>query len=357
MSTTLAGPPLPSFTLPPHSAAVEPPEARGVRRDRVRLVVARPDGLEHARFNDLGHILRPGDLVVVNTSATRPAAVDGVRTGGERIVVHFSTPLDNGAWIVELRALDGFVPVGATAGETIYLPNGARIQIVAAHPDPSPAKDSRLWQSRVRVNDSVEDWLAKHGRPITYGYLRGRWPLSNYQTVFAREPASAEMPSAGRPFTHRLVTEMITRGINLAPVVLHCGVASLEAGEFPQAERFRVPSSTAWLVNETRRAGGRVVAVGTTVTRALETVASPDGVVAAGQGWTDLVLGPERPARAVDALVTGWHPPRASHLLLLEAVAGLELVQNAYDAAITEGYLWHEFGDSCLLLPSPLGGS
>ncbi|MDQ3784644.1 MAG: S-adenosylmethionine:tRNA ribosyltransferase-isomerase [Actinomycetota bacterium] len=355
MSTSLADAPLTSFTLPRRLAATEPPEARGLRRDRVRMLVARPNGLEHAHFNDLTHILRPGDLVVVNTSATRPAAVDGTRAGGGQIVIHFSTPLDDGAWIVELRAHDGSGPVmDATGGETIDLPTDARIQIMAAHPDPLMATGSRLWRSRVGVDGSIEDWLAKHGRPISYGYLRGRWALSDYQTVFARERGSAEMPSAARPFTRRLVTEMITHGINFAPVVLHCGVSSLEDGEPPQAERFRVPPATAWLVNATRRAGGRVVAVGTTVTRALETVADIDGVVAPGQGWTDLVLGPKRPARAVDGLLTGWHPPRASHLLLLEAAAGADLVQDAYDAAVTAGYLWHEFGDSCLLLPRRL---
>ena len=352
MTTTLAGAPLPFFTLPAQLVATEPPEARGLRRDRVRMLVARRDGLDHTRFNDVSHILRAGDLVVVNTSATRPGAVDGVRAGGKKTVVHFSTPLDDGAWIVELRARDGSRPdLDAAAGETIDLPGGAGIRITAAHPDPSAATGSRLWRALTDVPGSVEDWLTEHGRPISYGYLRGRWPLSYYQTIFAREAAGAEMPSAARPFTHTLVTEMITRGINLAPVVLHCGVSSLESGELPQAERFRVPSATAWLVNETHRAGGRVVAAGTTVTRALETVADADGAVTPGRGWTDLVLGPERPARAVDALITGWHPPRASHLLLLEAIAGPALVQEAYDAAVGEGYLWHEFGDSCLLLP------
>jgi S-adenosylmethionine:tRNA ribosyltransferase-isomerase len=159
------------------------------------------------------------------------------------------------------------------------------------------------------------------------------------------------MPSAARPFTHKLVTELISGGVNFAPIVLHCGVSSLEAGELPLDERFVVSPTTAWLVNETRTAGGRVVAVGTTSVRALETVARADGTVAAGAGWTNLVLGPGRPARAVDALITGWHAPGASHLALLEAVAGPELVQAAYDAALAAGYLWHEFGDSCLLLP------
>jgi S-adenosylmethionine:tRNA ribosyltransferase-isomerase len=235
------------------------------------------------------------------------------------------------------------------AGENVRLPSAMTLHVLGAHPDAWQAGSSRLW--RARFDGVVEPYLAEHGRPITYGYVRGRWPLSAYQTIFARERSSAEMPSAARPFSHRLVTELITRGVNLAPIVLHCGVSSLEAGEAPQDERFNVPAPTAWLVNETRRTGGRVIAVGTTATRALESVANEDGVVAAGEGWTDLVLGPGNAARVVDGLITGWHQPGASHLALLEAVAGPELVQSAYDEALAAEYLWHEFGDSCLLLP------
>jgi S-adenosylmethionine:tRNA ribosyltransferase-isomerase len=159
------------------------------------------------------------------------------------------------------------------------------------------------------------------------------------------------MPSAGRPFTHRLLVRLMVRGVAVAPLLLHTGVSSPEKHEPPMPERFKVPEATARLVNATRAAGGRVVAVGTTVTRALETVADPSGTVAAGSGWTDLVLGPDRPARVVTGLVTGLHEAEASHLLLLEAVAGRPLVATAYDAAVAERYLWHEFGDAMLLLP------
>jgi S-adenosylmethionine:tRNA ribosyltransferase-isomerase len=137
----------------------------------------------------------------------------------------------------------------------------------------------------------------------------------------------------------------------VAPITLHTGVSSQEDGEPPLAEPFRVPEPTARLVNMTRASGGRVVAVGTTVTRALETAAAEDGTVRARCGWTDLVLGPDRPARVVTGLVTGWHAPGASHLQLLHAVAGPEIVERAYAEALRERYQWHEFGDSCLLLP------
>jgi S-adenosylmethionine:tRNA ribosyltransferase-isomerase len=345
-----------TFALPKELSATEPPEERGLTRDGVRLLVAekrRPAGpaqvpahedaaVWHARFRDLGRFLDPGDLVVVNTSATLPAAVDA-----GTVTVHFSTPLDYHRWIVELRRPDQSGPVrDAVAGERIELPYGAVLTLESAVSD-------RLWRARLASpgEGPVEEYLERAGRPVTYGYLRGRWPLSAYQTVFAREPGSAEMPSAGRPFTAELVSGLVSAGVAVAPIVLHTGVSSLESGESPQPERFRVPPATATLVNAVRAAGGRVVAVGTTVVRALETVAEPDGWVNAGCGWTDLVLGPDRPARTVTGLVTGLHEPEASHLLLLEAVAGPELVQRAYDAAVSGRYLWHEFGDSCLLLP------
>ena len=217
--------------------------------------------------------------------------------------------------------------------------------------EPRPAGQARLWRARPRIDGGVSLFLTRHGRPIRYAYVPRPWPLPEYQTVFAREPGSAEMPSAGRPFTAQVVTDLVTRGVALAPIVLHTGVSSQEPGEPPQPERFRVPEATARLVNVTREAGGRVIAVGTTVTRALESAAGPDGSVRAGQGWTDLVLGPARPARAVTGLVTGWHAPGASHLALLAAVAGTDLVERAYAEAVRSGYRWHEFGDSCLLLP------
>jgi S-adenosylmethionine:tRNA ribosyltransferase-isomerase len=233
----------------------------------------------------------------------------------------------------------------ADAGEVIVLPAGATITLIAPHTTP------RLWRADVGVEGGVTAFLDRHGRPITYSYVTGRWPISDYQTVFARDPGSAEMPSAGRPLTTGLVTRLVVSGVAVAPITLHTGVSSMEEGEAPVAERYRVPAATARLVNLTRASGGRIVAVGTTVTRALESVAHVDGWVDPGSGWTELVLGPDRPARVVDGLITGWHAPGASHLLLLEAVAGREMVSNAYRAAVQERYLWHEFGDSCLLLP------
>ena len=326
--------------------ATEPPEARGLARDEVRLLIARPGAVEHRHFVDLATALEPGDLVVVNTSATVAAALDGRRADGRAVTVHVATALPDGRWVVELRPAVGATgPVpDAHDGEQVLLPSGARLRLIGAY-----LGSARLWRAEYAAAGSLTDLLTRRGRPIAYAYVPGRWPLAAYQTVFAQDPGSAEMPSAGRPFSTRVVTDLAVRGVTVAPVTLHAGLSSAERGEPPQPERYTVPTATARLVEHTRRYGGRVVAVGTTVTRALETAARPDTSVVPGSGWTDLVLGEDRPARVVNGLVTGWHPPGASHLQLLQAVAGRELVETAYDAAA--GYLAHEFGDSCLLLP------
>jgi S-adenosylmethionine:tRNA ribosyltransferase-isomerase len=334
-----------TFVLPDGVEASAPPTSR----DGVRLLVAHQGGIEHTRFADLGRFLSPGDLLVVNTSGTLPAAVDGFRDDGRPVTLHFATALDDGSWVVEIRPRhDATGPLEDTgSGDAITLPDGVRAVLIAPH----PAGQSRLWHATVGVDGGVPAYLARHGRPIRYSYVSEPMPLAEYQTVFARQRGSAEMPSAGRPFTSELVTDLVTRGLVIAPIELHTGVSSQEPGEPPQPERYRVPEPTARLVNMTRAWGGRVVAVGTTVTRALESAADDVGVVRERAGWTDLVLGPDRPAQVVSGLITGWHAPGASHLRLLEAVAGADLVDAAYAEAVRARYLWHEFGDSCLLLP------
>jgi S-adenosylmethionine:tRNA ribosyltransferase-isomerase len=348
-ATLTARPPI-VFDLPRQLEAHEPPEARGLARDDVRLLVSRP-GAEpaHTRFRDLPGILEPGDLLVVNTSATLAASVDANRPDGTLVELHLSTALPAGLWLVELRrfAERGTAPfAGDVTGETLALPGAARVELLARYPG-----SARLWVAVLQLGAPVGDYLSAHGRPIRYGHVEREWPLDAYQTVYATEPGSAEMPSAGRAFTAELITALVARGIGVTPVVLHCGVASLETGELPAPEPFRVPAATAERVNATRAAGGRVIAVGTTVVRALETVGDAAGLAHPGQGWTEVIVTAERGVRVVDGLLTGWHEPAASHLLMLEAVAGRTLLDQAYRAALAGGYLWHEFGDLHLLLP------
>lgn len=349
--TALLPEPITRFALPDDAEAAAPPEHRGVPRDGVRLLVSRPSGVEHRRFRDLPDLLEPGDLVVVNTSATLAAALQGSLPGRPVVPVHVSAQLDDGSWAVELRRPDGRGPdLGGSRGLEVRLPDRLVLHLREPYPDATAAR-SRLWRARPSRPVDLAAYLALHGEPVSYAYLDGRFPLRDYQTVFADEPGSAEMASAARPFTPELVVRLAVRGIVVAPVQLHAGVSSPERHEPPLAERFAVPRTTAALVAHTRSLGGRVVAVGTTVTRALESAAAPDGTVRAAHGWTDLVLGPGRPARAVTGLVSGLHAPQASHLLLLEAVAGPAAVRRAYEEAVRQRYLWHEFGDSSLFLP------
>ena len=354
MSASLAEP-VAEFMLPSVLEAREPAEARGLARDEVRLLVSHidRDALEHVRFTDLPRFLRAGDLLVVNDSATIPAALPATRWNGEHVRLHLSQQLPSGTWAVELRRpLDtGSVPMlDAAVGEVVSLPEGACARLVAPYGATRADGGVRLWVATLDVADALPAYLHRVGRPIRYGYVPRDWPLEHYQTIFAREPGSAEMPSAGRPFTQRVLEALARRGVSVTPVTLHTGVSSLEDHEPPYAERFRVPATTARRVNETRASGGRVIAIGTTPVRALESVASTDGFVEPGQGWTDLVIGDGRDPYAIDGLLTGFHEPRASHLAMLAAIAGREHLTRAYAAAIAAGYLWHEFGDVHLLL-------
>ncbi|MCZ4611687.1 S-adenosylmethionine:tRNA ribosyltransferase-isomerase [Streptomyces sp. Lzd4kr] len=366
--------------VPEELSARVPAEQRGpgLGRDAVRLLVSRGTAVSHHTFRELPRLLRAGDLLVVNTSQTLAAAVDG-RVGHARVVVHFSTRGDDGRWAVELRDPDERgttrARAGGPAGSEVRLPGGLRLVLE----EPLSPGSERLWWARVAgprgsgrterhgpgsaadssgagAGSGILGLMREHGRPIRYSYTERDQPLSVYRTVFALPSAdgagSAEMPSAARPFTAGLVTELVSRGVQIAPISLHTGVASAEAHEPPYPERFAVPETSARLINAVKAGDGRVVAVGTTAVRAVESAVDADGVVRAREGWTDLVVTPERGVRMVDGLLTGLHEPEASHLLMLEAVAGRDAISRSYEEALRGLYLWHEFGDVHLILPA-----
>jgi S-adenosylmethionine:tRNA ribosyltransferase-isomerase len=356
------------FHLPGDLEAREPAEAHGQRRDEVRLLVSRGVAVSHHRFRELPRLLDPGDLLVVNNSATLPAALDA----GPGLVVHVSTERADGSWLIEpRRATDGTTapPEGPTHGTTAP-PEGPARGTTAPFEDPAHGTTApfegpvprtiaipegsltlrerftdRLWVADADVPGTMVDYLARHGRPIRYSYTDRDWPLETYQNSYSVRPGSAEMPSAGRPLTGRVLAELAGRGVLVAPITLHTGVASAEVDEPPYPEWFEIPEATADLIRHVHAAGGRVVAVGTTVVRALESTTG-----AAGSGWTDLVIGPEHRVRVVDGLLTGLHEPRASHLRMLTAIAGEEALRAAYAEALRGRYLWHEFGDVHLIL-------
>jgi S-adenosylmethionine:tRNA ribosyltransferase-isomerase len=362
------------FTVPADLEAAEPPEARGLRRDEVRLLVSDldRDSIEHARFHDLPRWFSPGDLLVVNTSGTLNAALPATTSSGEAFELHLSTQLPGGFWTVEVRqpgAGASLPSVAPHAGITFRLPAGGSATLLAPYPlIDSLTAASRLWIAALRLPVQILRYLDQHGMPIRYSYVTRSWPSSMYQTVFATEPGSAEMPSAGRPFTAELIARLVSHGVQIAPLLLHTGVASMEHHEPPYEEYYRVPGDTAERVNAARRSGRHVVAVGTTVVRALETVTDERGTTFPGEGWTSLVITPERAVRSVSGLITGFHDPQASHLALLEQVStagssprpaespeqtrvcGPCHLKRAYREARHLGYLWHEFGDSHLIL-------
>jgi S-adenosylmethionine:tRNA ribosyltransferase-isomerase len=361
-----------SFTLDDAHAAHEPPEARGTARDGVRLMVSNGNHEPiDTTFTALPARLMPGDLVVVNTSGTVAAAIDGTlvtpssrnrstltsssrnrSTSGDdtAVVLHVSSELPGDLWMVEARrtTANGSTEPRRLAPKPtdVRLVDGTVVHLLR----PAPHSE-RLWLAVVDAGESLHDAMAHVGRPIRYRYVPRDWPLAAYQTVFATEPGSAEMPSAARPFTTDVVTRLVTHGIAIAPLTLHTGVSSLEGDELPYPERFRVPAATARAVNSAHAAGNHVIAVGTTVVRALETATDAAGVTHPADGWTEEIITPARGVRAVDGLLTGWHAPEATHLAMLEAVAGRDALVRAYEHAFEQGYKWHEFGDSHLLLP------
>jgi S-adenosylmethionine:tRNA ribosyltransferase-isomerase len=359
------------FTLPPELEAAEPPEARGLRRDQVRLMVSNysDDTVRHASFEDFPKFLSRGDVLVINTSRTRNAALPALRSDGTPLQLHLSThlvdepsPLSTDAahdlWTIELRSLEADGKSkhfeGAQEGEIISLPGAASAILHGPYIsdcDPDLRKPSEtLWLASLSLPSDVDDYLRRFGFPIRYNYVKDKWPLSYYQTVYATESGSSEMPSAGRPFTSELLVELESKGIRIARLILHCGVSNLETHEPPYKEFYQVPSEAARLVNEAHASGRRVIAVGTTVVRALETVTGAGGSVHAGEGWTCKVITPHDRLRSVNALLTGMHEPQASHLAILEALAGLPHTRLAYNEALGHGYLWHEFGDLHLMM-------
>jgi S-adenosylmethionine:tRNA ribosyltransferase-isomerase len=358
VTTLLAGI---DFVLPDALSAHEPPETRGITRDEVKLMVSRTsdDGITNTCFFRLPYLFKRGDVLVVNTSATINAAFVAVREAKDgrksRVTLHLSTPVDEGRWVVEVRrnSEKGTSPLlDAERGELLYLPGGAIARLVEpCLPQEFFGGGVRLWIAELTLPRDVLSYSAEYGSPIRYQYVPKEWPLEYYQTVFSVEPGSAEMPSAGRAFTREIVDQLKQRGVTIAPILLHTGVSSQESDEPPYPEFYRVPVATANAVNQAHERGNRVVAVGTTVVRALETVASPDGIVSAGEGWTDLIITRERGVFALDGILTGLHAPRASHLTMLEAFASADHLSLAYENALREEYLWHEFGDLHLILP------
>ena len=338
------------FQLSPELEAHEPAEFRGLRRDQVRLMVLPrlAGALIHTRFDALGLYLRPGDLLVVNTSRTLPALLKAHDEQGKAVEVRLAHRQNDELW--DGLLLEGRKQVGRT-GMQLDFGQGLSAQVEGSRPD-LPF----LWQIRFdRCCMPLLDLIYRLGEPIRYYYVENSLPIDLYQTVYAREPGSVEMPSAGRPFSWELLLSLRRKGIGLASITLHAGLSStrddaLDAARPVSDEEFRLPAETAQAINATHAQGGRVIAVGTTVVRAVETAVNPDGAVEAAHGWTHLRIRPDYKLRAIDGLLTGMHEPRTTHLDMLSAFVAPDRLQAAYQEAIRLKYLWHEFGDMNLIL-------
>lgn len=324
-----------------------PAELRGLRRDGARLcVVERASGrITHTTVAHLGEHLIAGDLLVVNSSRTLPAALRVTREDGQQVQVRPGA-LREGEW--DALAVETHPPhrnIGLHAGELLRARSGLQLRVVAERPD-APL----LWTMTIERGDPMAT-LLRDGEPIRYSYVPEPVALEHYQTVYAGTPGSVEIPSAGRHLTWELLGELRDAGIDVTDIVLHCGLSSFQDDDVdlhkPLIEEwFAVRAETADRINRARR----VIAVGTSVIRTLETATDDTGTVRAMSGWTPLVITPHTRLRVVDALLTGLHEPPATHLDMLGALLDETLLERAYIEVRERGYLWHEFGDAMLIL-------
>jgi S-adenosylmethionine:tRNA ribosyltransferase-isomerase len=344
------------FQLPDELSAKEPPERRGIARDQVRLMAIdrSTHSVMHTRFNQLADFLRAGDLLVFNSSRTLPAALSGrVEQDAQAIEVRLAERLSGNSWLALLLWKQEDSP-GAEpyAGMNIEFGRGLSCRLLERDP-----RIPRLWKLGFSESGTrLLDLIYRVGQPIRYNYLAAPCHLDYYQNVYATEPGSAEMPSAGRPFTWQLLFALRRASIDSAYLMLHAGLSSymddrLDRQHLASEEEYSIPEATAQKIKSARTRGGRIVAVGTTVVRALESIALvTGGNLRAYHGYTSLRLTATRQLRVVDGLLTGLHEPQASHLDLLCAFLPVDVVRAAYQEAISRNYLWHEFGDLNLIL-------
>ena len=341
------------FELPPHLACPLPTEERNMKRDEVRLLVTSGnEKVEHSTFNHLNTFLEQGDVLIVNTSATLPSALPVTLPGNREGRLHFSTKMQGNLWLVEIRKVAGNKTRRWKEGKpgiNFQLPLSASLTLQQRFYNNDQWLD--LWVAAFNCDQPAEEYLASHAKPIQYEKLDRVYPLPYYQTYFSFHPGSSEMPSAGRGFTASLIDRLLKKGISIVPVLLHTGVSSLEEHETPYPEYMEIDPIAAATINQAKQQGERIIAVGTTAIRAIETATDDRGNVMPYRGNTDLFIEDGYTMKVTDGLLTGFHEPNASHLNMLQAVAGFDHIDNAYKEAINREYYWHQFGDLHLILP------
>ncbi|BDS09517.1 S-adenosylmethionine:tRNA ribosyltransferase-isomerase [Aureispira anguillae] len=340
------------FDLPKHLACPKPTEQRNIARDGVRLLVTN-NKMEHYHdtFSELENYLEAGDVLVVNTSATLPSAFELTLPNGKPAKLHLSTKLNAKDWLVEIRAILGTKTIRWKEGQEgmqFKLPNGANLVLKKRFYKNQQFLD--LWIAELQMEENEMDYMQTYGQPIKYTQLDNPFPMDYYQTFFSYHPGSAEMPSAGRGFTSELVSRLAKKGVLFVPILLHTGISSLEENEKPYPEYMEISPLAALLINKAKEEGRRVIAVGTTAIRAIESAAKESGRVAEFRGNTELFIHESYRMKVTDGLLTGFHEPKASHLNILQALVGYQHLKMAYEKAIEANYFWHQFGDLHLIL-------
>jgi len=344
------------FQLPKILECSSPTEVRNLKRDEVKLMVSERhnDKITHTQFSNIDHFLTKNNVLVVNTSGTINAALKTTLPNNEDGRIHLSTQISKNEWIAEIRKVVDNKTVRYTdieENQILSIPNNHHIKIVSPFYDENRNKQHlQLWKISFFGIDNMDEYLNKYGQAIAYSTVDVEYPQSYYQTVFAKEMGSSEMPSAGRAFTPYLIEKLKAKGVKIVPILLHTGVSSLEANEKPYPEYFEVSKETANALNEYTLQGKRIIAVGTTAIRAVESATNKKGKVQAQKGWTNLFITPANGIKIIDGMLTGFHEPKASHLLMMQALATTEHLSICYNQAIENSYKWHEFGDMHLLM-------
>jgi S-adenosylmethionine:tRNA ribosyltransferase-isomerase len=340
------------FELPSELSCPLPTEERKIERDEVRLLVTTNHGeVHHSTFKFLPDWLQKGDVLVVNTSATIPAALPVSLPGKKTGRLHLSTRLTHSKWLIEIREITGNKTKRWHEGEPgmiFQLSSGAYVILEKRFYNNNQWLD--LWVAELHTPQPLQSYLELNARPIQYDKLDRLYPLSYYQTFFSVRPGSSEMPSAGRGFTKTLVERLLNKGITFAPVLLHTGVSSLEENEPPYPEYMEIDPLTAAVINNAKTQGRRIIAVGTTAVRAIESSVNDNGDVMPYRGSTELFIDEGYNMKVINGLLTGFHEPHASHLNMLQSIAGFQHIDMAYQEAIQSGYFWHQFGDLHLVL-------
>ncbi|GGE27238.1 S-adenosylmethionine:tRNA ribosyltransferase-isomerase [Marinithermofilum abyssi] len=336
------------FELPEELIAQTPTPDRS--SSRLMVVNRKNETIDHGRFPDLLNYLRAGDLLVLNDTRVRPARLIGVKEGtGAKIEMLLLTPLGENRWEVLMKPAKRVKP-----GTVIHFGEGALRAVAEQEAEMPGGKIVRL-EYEAEDLDALLETLGEMPLPP---YIRERLDdPERYQTVYSRHTGSVAAPTAGLHFTPEILQQAEQKGVHIAYITLHVGLGTFRPisadrveDHHMHAEYYEIPEETASLIRETEQSGGRVVAVGTTTVRTLETVARDHGEIQATKGWTDIFIYPGFQYRVVDALLTNFHLPKSTLLMLVSAFASRDLILRAYQEAVRERYRFFSFGDAMLIL-------